>query len=184
MIDQRQQAYLDAIGIETWTLRHEAPLIETLAEPRPVRDETVPDTPVSEPVADPPGLAGETGLQLGPGRGGVLLVCAEDTDSASRLANDINRTMGGNPVWGWPASGAKAASLDAAIEENLFTHVGIFGEELGRQYFPGEPPKRLNAANLVFLPSMRELQVNAKARKALWSTLCRFGMVSASDDQA
>ena len=77
MIDSKQQAYLDALDIGVWCLR-ESPTVEI------------------------PGSELETGLKLGPGGGGILLVCAQDSHSASRLANDISRALGSVPVWAWP----------------------------------------------------------------------------------
>jgi DNA polymerase III psi subunit len=186
MTDQRQQAYLDAMGIETWCLRNPPEVTAPVAE-IPVTGSMVADNgPVEAATvtAEPAPLAAAPGLKLGPGRGGVLLVCAEDTESASRLANDINRTIGRTPVWGWPHTGEQTVGLADAVEENLFTTVGIFGEQLGGQFFADGVPQNLKSANLVILPSMRDLEANAQARKALWSALCRFAMVTASDHQA
>ena len=184
MIDQRQQTYLDAMGIQTWFLRNPPVIAGSLAG-TPATRSTVTDTGKADPVAlEPSTIARGPGLKLGPGRGGVLLVCAEDTESASRLANDINRAMGGTPVWGWPDAGEKTVGLADAIEGNLFTTVGIFGEQLGRQFFADGLPESLNSASLVILPSMRDLGADAEARKVLWNALCRFGLVSARDRQA
>ena len=188
MIEHRQQAYLDAMGIETWCLRNPpvvaepvvvVPVVAEAVAEMPAAHSTVTDTAQADAVAaqSSPVAAGLR-LKLGPGRGGVLMVCAEDTESASRLANDINRAMGGTPVWGWPHTGENALGLADAIEENLYTTVGIFGEQLGRQFFADGLPQNLKSANLVMLPSMRELEADAGARKALWNALCRFGMVS------
>ena len=155
MIDHRQLAYLDAMDIEVWCLR-------------------------DQPVQEIPVEAGGTGLKLGPGKGGILLVCAVDSDSASRLANDIGRAMGGNPVWAWPHAEENAVSLPDAIEDNLFTTVAIFGDELAGELLGSELPASLHSAKLVLLPSMQELQDSAGSRKLLWKTLCRSGMVHAS----
>lgn len=184
MIDQRQQAYLDAMGIETWCLRKSPLVAESLRKTPTSQITSAGNTPADVAPSPSSEVAEGAGVKLGPGRGGVLLVCAEDTESASRLSNDINRAMGGTPVWGWLHSGDKAVGLADAVEENLFTTVAIFGEELGRQFFEGGLPDSLNSANLVILPSMRDLKVDAEARKLLWNALCRFGMVSACDRQA
>jgi len=116
------------------------------------------------------------GLKLGPGGGGILLICAADTDSASRLANDISRALAGAPVWAWPHTDDSTINLAEAVNENLFTTVAIFGNELAAQFFDGELPAGLNSAKLVLLPAMQELKTRAEARQALWSTLCRSGM--------
>lgn len=141
------------MDIGVWSLR-EAPALESTVEVR------------------------SPGLKLGPGGGGVLLVCAVDTDSASRLANDISRALGSIPVWAWPDADDDAVKLAKAIEDNLFTTIGVFGSELAAQLFEGDMPASLKSANLVLLPSMREIQDQAEARRQLWNAICRSGMVS------
>jgi len=158
MINSRQQAYLDAMEIGVWQLRK-----------------------VSIPQA--PAVVNEVGLKLGPGGGGILLICAVDSDSASRLANDISRSVGSNPVWAWPHADTNAVRLSNAIEDHLFTTVAIFGDDLARALFDGDLPASLNSANIVLLPAMQGLQDSSEARKLLWSVLCRSGMVSAGDHQ-
>jgi hypothetical protein len=153
MASERQQAYLEAMGIGVWTLRD------------PGQD-VVPD-PVNMPA-----------LKLGPGSGGILLICSIDTDSANRLANDISRVLGCVPVWAWPDDDTDSTQLTEAIENNLFTTVAIFGDELARQFFGDELPAHLNSAKLVLLPSIAQLHSQAQARKTLWSTICKSGMVS------
>ncbi len=160
MISSRQLAYLDAMDIGVWSLRETAT--------------SAVNPPAGSAVNNVPGL------KLGPGGGGILLLCAADTDSASRLANDIARALGSVPVWAWPDADAAAVELANAVEDNLFTTVAIFGDELAAQFFDGELPASLNAAKLVLLPAMHDLQSRADARQVLWTTFCRAGMVSAN----
>ncbi len=184
------------MGIGVWSLREPAaviPEVDDTAVDEPVEfavdvavDEPV-DEPVDAPVEMPAEViadtaAGMPGLKLGPGRGGILLVCAQDSDSASRLANDISRALGSVPVWAWPDTdaGSEAVKLPDAVEENLFTTVAIFGAELAQRFFPGDLPSSLHAANLVRLPAMQDISAQAEARRALWAALCRSGMVSAT----
>jgi DNA polymerase III psi subunit len=152
-ITTRQQAYLDAMDIGLWRLRESACVV-------------TPDTD------------GVPRLKLSPGRGGILLICDEDSDSASRLANDINRVLGSVPVWAWPHADEDGVELVNAVEENLFTTVGVFGDEVAGQFFDGDLPDSLQSANLVLLPSMQDIQHRAEARRQLWATFCRSGMVS------
>jgi DNA polymerase III psi subunit len=147
----RQQAYLDAMDITVWSLREPA----------------MPEAGVVENHAR---------LKLGPGSGGILLVCAADSDSAGRLANDINRVIGGAPVWAWPYHDDGAVDLTRAVEESLFTTVAFFGQELALQVFGGELPAHLNSAKLVLLPSMQDIQNQAEARRVLWATFCQSGL--------
>jgi len=125
-----------------------------------------------------PAKENTVGLKLGPGSGGILLICSTDTDSASRLANDISRALGSVPVWAWPDADASAVKLSHAVDENLFTTVAIFGSELAAQFFDGELPPGLSSAKLVLLPSMQDIQSLAEARRVLWASFCRSGMVN------
>jgi len=170
MISNRQQAYLDAMEIGVWTLREEVcPSVSSA--PVPSQPNSSPATSTADKIS---------GLRLGPGSGGILLICAADTDSASRLATDISRALGNVPVWAWPDADNDAVELTNAVEDKLFTTVAIFGNELAAQFFDGGLPDRLNSAKVVLLPAMHDLQSGAEARQALWTTLCRAGMVSAS----
>jgi len=153
MINSRQQAYLDAMDIDVWRLR-ETPCVATAATNH------------------------APGLKLGPGGGGILLVCAVDADSANRLANDISRALGSTPVWAGPHADTDAVKLGDAVEENLFTTVAVFGRELATRFFDEEPPTSLKSASLVLLPSMQDIQTLAVARRELWATICCSGMVS------
>ena len=148
-------AYLDAIGIPVWSLR------ETAAIAAPVPDRS-------------------RSLKLGPGSGGILLICATDTDSAGKLANDISRSLGSVPVWSWPDNGADAVKPAVAVDENLFTTIAVFGTELAAQFFGSSLPESLNSASLVLLPSLHDLETRAQARQTLWADLCRSGMISAN----
>lgn len=152
MLSSRQQAYLEAMDIAVWNLREAVPAVTAAT-------------------------TGHAQLKLGPGRGGVLLVCAIDSQSAGRLANDINRSLGGAPVWAWPVSDADSISLDCAVAENLFTTVAFFGRQLAQQFFAGEPPAHCISAKLVVLPSIQELQHSGGARRTLWRSICRSGMI-------
>ena len=147
-----QQAYLEAMDIAVWSLR--------------------------QPASPETGIAkNHVQLKLSPGNAGSLLICAADTDSAGRLANDISRTLGSSPVWAWPSDDTGTVDLPSAVEDKLFTTVAIFGEELAMQMFEGELPAHLNSAKLVLLPSMQDIQNMAESRRTLWATLCRSGML-------
>lgn len=147
----KQQAYLEAMDITVWSLR-EPPAPE-------VSDTRIPQR-----------------LKLGPGNGGILLICDADSDSDGRLANDINRALGSKPVWAWSCDDG-ATDLSGAVEENLFTTVAFFGEKLALQFFNGELPAHLNSAKLVVLPAMRDIRTKAGARQTLWSSFCQFHML-------
>lgn len=152
MIGSRQKAYLDAMDIPLWELR-------CVAQQQASHGAEVP------------------GLKLGPGNGAILLICAADTEAASKLSNDISRTLESVPVWAWPASDEAAISPTEAVDKNLFTTVAVFGEQLARQFFGSDLPARLNSASLLLLPAMQDLEARAEARRELWQLMCRSGMI-------
>lgn len=184
MLSSRQQAYLDAMDIGVWILRDPPPVI---LPPKPQLETPVETPPESQPETQhvtqhvTASTTNASGLKLGPGGGGILLICSIDTDSATRLANDISRALGSVPVWAWPDADPDAVKLASAVEENLFTTVAIFGSELAMQFFAGELPGSLQSANLVLLPSMQDLQNQAEARRLLWTAFCRSGMVGSRE---
>jgi DNA polymerase III psi subunit len=165
MIESRQKAYLEAMGIALWSARQTQP--EQLA--------SVPSPDVQVSANDE-----FASLKLGSGSGGILLVCALDTNSASKLSNDISRALGNVPVWGWPDSSDSSLKLSDAIVENLFTTVAIFGQQLAGQILGRDIPESLNSANLVILPAMEELERRQESRRDLWQIMCRSGMVIAA----
>ena len=152
MPSNRQQAYLDAMDIGVWVLR----------EPMSAEAGATPDCPR---------------LRLGPGSSGILLVCEAGVDFAGSLTNDINRALGVAPVWAWPDDDEVAVDLGSAIEEHLFTTVAIFGNALALQITKGKLPSRMKSANLLVLPSMQEIKNQAEARRALWTSFCRSGVL-------
>ena len=168
LIEKRQQAYLEAMDIPVWVARQQ-PDTEVYTDPSP--------TPV--PRQPQPQSAVIQTLKLGPGSGGVLLICAKDTESSSKLATDIARALPKNPVWGWPDNDDSAVTPADAVEENLFTVVAVFGEALAQLLFGQQVPDTLGSARLVVLPAMSELHGSADARRQLWSIFCRSGMVVA-----
>jgi DNA polymerase III psi subunit len=170
VISDRQHDYLDAMGISVWFLRESVSPVDS-SVPGPSQLTSSPSSSFADKTP---------GLKLGPGSGGILLICAADTDSASRLANDISRALGNVPVWAWPDADDAAVELTSAVEDKLFTTVAIFGNDLAAQFFDGEPPASLKSAKVVLLPAMSDLQGGAEARRALWMTFCRAGMVNAS----
>lgn len=155
MMGNRKLAYLDAMDIDVWQLR------ATEATP-PVEVQTAPV------------------IKLGFGSGGVLFLCAAAEDSSSRLATDIGRSLGGVPVWAWPQLDEDSVELADAVDEHLFTTVAIFGQELADDFFAGGLPANLNSANLVLLPSIKDILNRADVRRSLWKTLYSKGMVSAN----
>jgi hypothetical protein len=178
------------MGISTWSLREagqaaaekpraEEPSVKAPAPRGVTPREPAPAVPEQPAPAEPPADASSAtaGIRLGPGRDGILLVCAGDDEPASRLASDITRALGTVPVWAWPGAGAEAVSIESAVEENLFTEVAVFGADLAASLFPGGVPAKVGAASVVQLPSMAAIREQAGSKRSLWNALCRAGMV-------
>lgn len=156
MLDRRQQAYLDAMGITMWVLRDQG-----------------------EPERAFPTAASL--LKLGPGDGGTLMVCATDAEAAGSLASDISRALSGVPVWAWPVEAEDGlVTLEQAVSERLFTNVAVFGAELAATLFPEGVPGSVQTASLVQLPSIPVLEQDGQARRGLWLELCRCGIMGAA----
>lgn len=115
-------------------------------------------------------------LRLGPGSGGVLLICANAKETAGLLAADISRASNGEPVWAWPHEGDGACDAREAIEDSSFTTVVVFGPVLARRLF-GEPaPGTIGQARLISVPGFDELARSAAARRGLWKTMVSGGL--------
>ncbi|MGD9264681.1 MAG: hypothetical protein PVJ71_02760 [Lysobacterales bacterium] len=193
MLNTRRRQYLEAMGISTWSPREaeqialERPLAGEKPAPQAAGSEVAPraSAPVAVEIPAPTPSApaveasqAAVGVKLGPGRDGILLVCASADEPASRLANDIARALGAVPVWAWPEADGEAVSIESAVEENLFTEVAVFGDDLATALFSGEVPEKVGSASVVQLPSLAAVGEQAASRRALWNALCRAGMVS------
>jgi len=110
---------------------------------------------------------------VGPGSGSTLLLCRTALESGTRLAADIGRSLGGDPVWAWPDPEGKQEypSLKDTIEQYLFTQVLLFGHALARQAFKGSVPEVLACASVQVTAGLDELAVDSMARRKLWQCL-------------
>ena len=107
------------------------------------------------------------------GDGCTLLVCASPQESASRLAGDIGRALGDDVAWAWPDPGDGTESLDLAeaVEEQLFTGVLLFGQEVENRLFAASAPKVIGSARVLRAPGLQDLEVRGTAKQALWRLL-------------
>ena len=110
---------------------------------------------------------------VGPGSGNMLLLCRTARESATRLAADIGRSLGGDPVWAWPDPEGRQEYpvLKDTIEQNLFTQVLLFGQMLASQVFKGGVPEVIGSARLQVTADLGELAVDGMARRKLWQSL-------------
>lgn len=112
-------------------------------------------------------------LLLGPGQGSTLLICAQPAAGAGKLAGDLSRAVGQDPVWAWPDPDDAPAGprLQEAVEVRLFTRVVIFGRSLASRLFRGDVPGVLVSAAVVVAPDLEELAVRGTAKQAFWRQL-------------
>ncbi|MFB3078419.1 MAG: hypothetical protein ACE1Y4_10470 [Lysobacterales bacterium] len=110
---------------------------------------------------------------VGPGSGSTLLLCRTALESGTRLAADIGRSLGGDPVWAWPDPEGRQEypSLRDTIEQYLFTQVLLFGHDLVGQAFKGSVPEVLACASVQVTAGLDELAVDGVARRKLWQCL-------------
>jgi len=111
-------------------------------------------------------------LQLGASPAGTLLVCAAPADSATKIAGDVVRALGGDASWAWPETGGgDGLGLTEAIAGHLLTQVVLFGPEVVHWLFPAEVPGTLGSASVAVAPALDELAVRGQAKQSLWRTL-------------
>ncbi len=110
---------------------------------------------------------------VGPGSGSTLLLCRSAQESGTRLAADIGRSLGGNPVWAWPDPEGRQEypSLKDTIAQYLFTRVLLFGHALAGQAFKISVPEVLGSASVQVTADLDELAVDGTARRKLWQCL-------------
>ena len=110
---------------------------------------------------------------VGPGSGSTLLLCRTAEESGTRLATDIGRSLGGDPVWAWPDPEGRQEypSLGDTIERYLFTQVVLFGHALAGQAFKGSVPEFHGSASLQVAADLDELAMDGMARRKLWQYL-------------
>lgn len=112
-------------------------------------------------------------LVIGPGSGGTLLLCRGADESATRLAADVSRFLGDDPVWAWPDpdGGQERPSLKNAIDSYLFTRIVVFGQSVAEKLFRGRVPRAQGSARIILAPALNILETSAGARRELWQML-------------
>lgn len=143
MIESRQRAYLEAMDIPVWVRKELSNRVPDFIAPQ---------------------------LRLGPGSGSVLLVCSRLDEPATRLAADIVRSLGSEPVWAWLEHDGGGAPEDV-VKEHLFTSMVVFGTTLELQLFGGTAPDTLGSARLMVVPGLHELASSPPLKKRLWKML-------------
>jgi len=117
-----------------------------------------------------PEAAARDRLLIGAGQGSTLLICESPAATAGKLATDIARALGEEPVWAWPDPdvGDGSETLEEAIADRLFTRVIVFGKANGGLLFHGEVPAVLGSAAVNLVPGLDDLAVRGSGKQALW----------------
>jgi hypothetical protein len=146
MIESRRRAYLDAIGLDVWSLRPPEPEFNRLL--------------------------------FQPGTGGTLLICDTPDATATRIAGDIARALGGEVVWAWPdpEGNPQSLTLEQAVDQYLFTRVVLFGTGLGRRMFLSGAPQVAGSAGVTVTDKLDELAVRGNTKQEFWKQLSGMSM--------
>jgi len=126
------------------------------------------DVWLRRPPGPEPGCVG-----VGRGRDSTLLLCLSADQCRTDLARDVERALGGDPLWAWldPSAEEESQILQEVVAERLITRILVFGPETARRAFAGEVPAILGSATILALPGLPELAASGAARQALWKQL-------------
>ena len=115
----------------------------------------------------------ENRLVVGPGRGSTLLVCAKPELSASKLAADIARAIGDEPVWAWPDPEGLPHNpdLEQAVRDGLFTRVFIFGEKTRSRLVSADPVEVVASSRVLAVTDLEDIAVRGEAKRRLWQLI-------------
>ena len=141
MIESRRRAYLDAIGLDVWSIKPPEPEFDHLLF-QPGEGSTL--LICDAPEATATRIAG---------------------DIARVLAGDAVW------AWPDPSASPESPSLEQAVGQYLFTRVVLFGPGLGRQMFRGEVPLVVGSAGITVTESLDELAVRGNAKRIFWQQL-------------
>lgn len=112
-------------------------------------------------------------LLVRPGQGSTLLVCSSPEQCTSLLGGDINRAIGGDPVWAWPdpAGSPDSPRLEEVVRDGLFTRVIVFGEKAADRMFGSRVPAVVISSAVSVVADIEELAIRGTAKQALWAIL-------------
>ncbi len=141
MIESRRRAYLDAIGLDVWSIRPQKPELDRLL------------------------------LQPGDGSTLLICETPDETatrlagDIARALAGEVVW------AWPDREGKPQSLSIEQAVDQYLFTRVILFGVELGRRMFRSNAPMTAGSAVITITDSLDELAIRGKTKKVFWKQL-------------
>jgi hypothetical protein len=141
MIESRRRAYLDAMGLNIWTLKP--------PPPQPDRLE----------------------LQAGNGETLLLCQEPDETATRIAGDIERVLAHGVVWAWPDPEGKAEHDTLEQAIGLHLFTRVIVFGDALARRVFQGDTPQVMGSARVLVTPGLDELAVRGSAKQRFWQQL-------------
>lgn len=141
MMESRRRAYLQAIGLDVWTIRPPPPSLDRLV------------------------------LQPGNGRTLLVCQEPEETAQrlAADIARALDQDVVW--AWPDPDGRAENASLEEVIDQYLFTRVVVFGSALANRMCKGEVPHVIGSASILVTRDAGELAVRGSAKQAFWEQL-------------
>ena len=141
MIESQRRAYLDAMGLDVWSIKPPEPEFDRLIF-QPGEGSTLPICDAPETTATR--IAG---------------------DIARALAGKVVW------AWPDPEGSPQSPTLEQAVGQYLFTRVVLFGDGLARQLFRGDAPLVTDSASITVSIGLGDLAVRGNAKQILWKQL-------------
>jgi DNA polymerase III psi subunit len=141
VIESQRRAYLDAMGLDVWSIKPPEQEFDRLL------------------------------FQPGEGSTLLICDALEATatriagDIVRALAGKVVW------AWPDPEGSTQSPTLEQAVSQYLFTRVVLFGDGLARQMFRGDAPLVTGSASITVSDSLDELAVLGNAKQALWNKL-------------
>ena len=141
MIESQRRAYLDAMGLDMWSIKPPKPEFDRLIF-QPGEGSTLLICDVPEATATR--IAG---------------------DIVRALAGKVVW------AWPDPEGSPQSPTLEQAVGQYLFTRVVLFGDGLARQVFRGDAPLVTDSASITVSIGLGDLAVRGNAKQILWKQL-------------
>ena len=141
MIESQRRAYLDAMGLDVWSIK--------------------PPEPEFNRLLFQPGK-GSTLLICGAPEATATRIAG---DIVRALAGKAVW------AWPDPEGSPQSPTLEQAVGQYLFTRVVLFGDDLARQVFRGDAPLVTDSASITVSIGLGDLAVQGNAKQILWKQL-------------
>ena len=146
MIESQRRAYLDAMGLDVWSIKPPEPEFDRLIF-QPGEGSTL--LICDAPEATATRIAG---------------------DIARALAGKVVW------AWPDPEGSPQSPTLEQAVGQYLYTRVVLFGTGLARQVFRGDAPPAVGSASITVSDSLDELAVRGNSKQIFWKLISGTGI--------